>query len=69
MKKIIKIGNVVPDTPTFHDKQRGRVYDVSGLAPTLCTKGGGLVPKILEVMDEENHTSWSICTEPCCRES
>ena len=42
---IIQVGNIV-DNPN-RDGQRGRIYDPSGLAPTLNTVGGGnLEPKI-----------------------
>ena len=44
---IIQVGNIV-DNPN-RDSQRGRIYDPSGLAPTLNTVGGGnLEPKITE---------------------
>ena len=42
---IIQVGNIV-DNPN-RDSRRGRIYDPSGLAPTLNTVGGGnLEPKI-----------------------
>lgn len=53
MKKIIQLGNVMPDTPTFHNRTPGRVYDRGGLCPTLRNKGGDGVPYILEVNDGE----------------
>lgn len=48
MNKVVQIGNIVPDSPNFSNPQRGRVYSIDGIAPTLNTcGGGGLEPKIL----------------------
>lgn len=45
--KIIQLGNTC-QTPNRDNPQRGRVYDPRGLAPTICTYGGGdLEPKVL----------------------
>lgn len=40
MKKIIQVGNTMPDTPRFHNRTPGRVYSSKGLCPTLRNKGG-----------------------------
>ena len=39
MNKIIQIGNVFKTA--FNNPQRGRVYSVKGLAPTIDTSVGG----------------------------
>lgn len=47
-KKIKQVGNIV-STGNFANPQRGRVYDPSGISPTLNTcGGGGLEVKIVE---------------------
>ena len=48
MNKIIQIGNVFKTA--FNNPQRGRVYSVKGLAPTIDTfvGGGNRQPKIIE---------------------
>ena len=48
--KVIQIGNIVDDTNIgFKNPQRGRVYNIDGLAPTIYnfSGGGGLQPKIV----------------------
>lgn len=46
--RILQVGNIV-DTGNFENPQRGRIYSIDGLAPTLNTcGGGGLEPKIIE---------------------
>ena len=48
--KVIQIGNIVDDTNIgFKNPQRGRVYSIDGLAPTMqnWSGGGGLQPKIV----------------------
>lgn len=48
--KVIQIGNIVDDTNIgFKNPQRGRVYSIEGLAPTMqnWSGGGGLQPKIV----------------------
>ena len=40
MDKVIQIGNIYPDTPTFKNRTMGRVYDSEGIAPTINTCGG-----------------------------
>ena len=39
--KVIQLGNLIPDTENFKNKQAGRVYSASGISPTLNTCGGG----------------------------
>lgn len=48
--KVIQIGNIVDTTNCSWDNpQRGRIYDLNGISPTLnCMQGGGLEPKIIE---------------------
>ena len=47
--KIKQIGNIVP-TSNFNNPQRGRIYSVDGISPSLdCCGGGGREPKILEL--------------------
>lgn len=47
--RVIQIGNVYPDTPTFKNRTMGRVYDPVGISPTINTSGGGdREPKIAE---------------------
>lgn len=48
--KVIQIGNIVYDTNIgFKNPQRGRVYSIEDLAPTMQNwlGGGGLQPKIV----------------------
>ena len=48
--KVQQVGNIV-HTGNFDNPQRGRIYSVEGLSPTLnCMQGGGLEPKIIEPM-------------------
>lgn len=45
--QIIQVGNIVDDTG-FSNPQRGRVYSVKGICPTLDTfSGGGRETKII----------------------
>lgn len=47
--RVIQIGNVYPNTPTFKNRTMGRVYDPVGISPTINTSGGGdREPKIAE---------------------
>lgn len=49
-KRIIQVGNIV-NTGNFKNPQRGRIYNPSGIAPTLnAMQGGGLTPKIGDSM-------------------
>ncbi len=52
--RVIQIGNIYPDTPTFKNRTMGRIYSIEGLTPTLntCGGGGGREPKIIEDMEE-----------------
>lgn len=48
--RVIQIGNIIDDTNIgFKNPQRGRVYSIEGIAPTVCnySGGGGLQPKII----------------------
>lgn len=54
--RVIQLGNLIPDTENFKNKQAGRVYSVSGISPTLNTCGGGQrEPRI--IVDEKNRCS------------
>lgn len=56
--KVIQIGNIVDDTNIgFKNPQRGRVYSIDGLAPTMqnWSGGGGLQPKI--VVEDERESN------------
>ena len=39
--RVIQLGNLIPDTENFKNKQAGRVYSINGISPTLNTCGGG----------------------------
>lgn len=44
---IKQIGNIV-NTGNFKNPQRGRIYSINGISPSLNTvAGGGLEPKII----------------------
>lgn len=46
--KVLQVGNLVYGS-NFSNPQRGRVYDVNAVSPTMCTyQGGDLQPKILQ---------------------
>lgn len=53
--KVRQIFNLVEDTGEgFKNPQRGRIYDIRGLAPSCyCFEGGGLETKIL-IYEESN---------------
>ena len=54
MKKIIQVGNTMPDTPRFHNRTSGRVYSSKGICPTLNTaQGGGKVPSLGTAVDDK----------------
>lgn len=54
-KQIIQIANIHP-TATRDNPNQGRVYDTSGLAPTLnCKGGGGIEAHIMEVANDGNY--------------
>lgn len=50
--KVLQIGNIVDDTNVgFKNPQRGRVYSVEGIAPSIdCVGGGNREPKIIELL-------------------
>ena len=42
--KVLQIGNIVDDTNIgFKNPQRGRVYSVEGIAPSIDCMGGGVI--------------------------
>lgn len=48
--KIIQLFNILPPSTNRPDKQRGRVYSVEGVSPTINTmRGGNLQPKIVVI--------------------
>jgi len=54
--RVIQLGNLIPDTENFKNKQAGRVYSTSGISPTLNTCGGGQrEPRI--IVNEEDRCS------------
>ena len=54
--RVIQLGNLIPDTENFKNKQAGRVYSTSGISPTLNTCGGGQrEPRI--IVNEEDRRS------------
>lgn len=58
MNEVIELGTVYPTT-VKHGSREGRVYDVSGLSPTLLTpSGGGIIPLIKE--RNENNTDRAV---------
>ena len=55
--KVEQVGNIV-NTGNWDNPQRGRIYSVEGLSPTLnCMQGGGLEPKIVEIKNEQHEES------------
>lgn len=49
-KEIIQLFNICPPSANRPDKQRGRVYSVEGVSPTLDTaRGGNAQPKIVMI--------------------
>jgi hypothetical protein len=40
--KVIQVGNLYPDLPNFKNRTAGRVYDVTGISPTISCCGGGI---------------------------
>lgn len=64
--KVIQIGNIVDDTNIgFKNPQRGRVYSIEGLAPTMQNFSGGcgLQPKIVVEDDREKEDNNSRKTQ------
>lgn len=42
--RVIQVGNIVDDTEIgFKNPQRGRVYSIEGIAPTMQNWSGGVV--------------------------
>ena len=39
--RIMQLGNMAEDTPTYKNRTRNRVYSINGLCPTINTSGGG----------------------------
>lgn len=59
--EIIQLGNLFPDTDTFHNRTAGRVYSIEGLAPTIRTpSGGGIIPQIVVYERPDNSSGVSI---------
>lgn len=55
MNKIIQLGNLVQNSKNFTNPQRGRVYSVNGIAPTISTcQGGQGEPKVIVKVDNVN---------------
>ena len=53
LNKVIQIGNIV-NTGNWKNPQRGRIYSINGISPTLCcVSGGGLEPKIMLIKNEK----------------
>lgn len=55
-KQIIQIGNVCP-TKNRDNPNQGRVYDPSGISPSLNCKGGGVIwnrTSLMKAYDAEN---------------
>lgn len=49
-KKIIQLFNILQPSSNYRDRQRGRVYSVEGVSPTIDTaRGGNLQPKIVVI--------------------
>lgn len=48
--KIIQLFNIYPPSANRPDRQRGRVYSIDGVSPTLDTaRGGNAHPKIVVI--------------------
>ncbi len=48
MREVKQLGNLISES-NFDNPQRGRVYSLDGISPTICTfQGGNLEPKIVE---------------------
>ena len=46
--RVLQVGNIYPDTQTFHNRTIGRVYSAEGLSPTInCCGGGYKEPMVL----------------------
>ncbi len=54
---VLQVGNIV-DTGNWDNPQRGRIYSIDGISPSLnCVGGGGLEPKILQAPRGKNKGS------------
>lgn len=54
MSQLKQIGNLREDTKKFSNPQTGRVYDISGISPTISTcQGGDREPKVLVKVDKD----------------
>ena len=55
---IKQIGNIVK-TGNFKNPQRGRIYSINGISPSLNTvAGGGLEPKIIVKTKIKESNKW-----------
>lgn len=55
--KVMQVMNLLPNTK-FKNCHRGRVYSTEGIAPCLnCCGGGGLEPKIIVYVEQENRAN------------
>ena len=55
--RVKQIGNLLPDLPGFKNRTAGRIYDVTGISPTVnCCGGGNREPIILEIVYEQQKT-------------
>lgn len=54
-EEVKQVANLIEEGGNFQNPQRGRVYNTEGIAPTICTYGGGnLEPKIIVAMRGRN---------------
>lgn len=61
--EVKQIGNMDADRENFENPQCGRVYDSSGLSPTINTcQGGQREPKILEVKKDYAKVHCGLCS-------
>lgn len=61
--EVKQIGNMDADRENFENPQCGRVYDCSGLSPTINTcQGGQREPKILEVKKDFTKARCGLCS-------
>lgn len=61
--EVKQIGNMDADRENFENPQCGRVYDSSGLSPTINTcQGGQREPKILEVKKDYRKVHCGLCS-------
>ncbi len=61
--EVKQIGNMDADRENFENPQCGRVYDSSGLSPTINTcQGGQREPKILEIKKDFTKVHCGLCS-------